>query len=189
MPEAEGQSGNDRCAAIGEQIVMRRTRRGMTAAELARRAGISKATLSGLESGTGNPTITTLDSLAVALRIPLTDLITGDRDPGPLHLRGTGVEPGEVKRELLRRISGGHSVEIWRMRLPANHSSTGLPHAGGTVEQLYVSSGHLRAGPVDNPTALGPGDLLAFAGDAPHVYVTSNEPVDLTVTFIVPISN
>lgn len=176
-------------AAVGEQIRLRRTQRAMTSAELARRAGISKGTLSSLEAGTGNPTIATLDALAIALQIPMTDLLVRDTARGPILVASTDVEAGEVKRELLRRISGGHSLEIWRMRLPAGHSSSGLPHAPGTIEHLYVMAGHLTAGPADDPRALGPGDMLAFSGDAAHVYVTHDVAVDLTVTFAVPVPN
>src|SRR4051794_37794010 len=90
-------------AAVGRQIALRRTERGMTAAELARRAGISKGTLSALEAGTGNPTIATLDALAVTLRIPLTDLLARDTDHGPVFIAATDEDPHDIKRELLRR--------------------------------------------------------------------------------------
>ena len=177
-----------RSAAIGEQISLRRAQRGMSGAELARRAGISKTTLSNLEAGEGNPTVATLDALAVALRIPMTDLLAGDTSSGPVFVPGTPGDPQELTRELLRRISGGHSLEMWRMRIPAGQTSTGLPDATGTVEHLYVTSGHVTAGPLDGPQELNAGDFFAFAGDAPHVYRTGDEPVDLIVTFAAPIS-
>jgi quercetin dioxygenase-like cupin family protein len=79
-------------------------------------------------------------------------------------------------------------LEIWRMRLPPHHASDGLPHAPGTVEHLYVAAGRVVAGPVGATVELGPGDMLAFAGDAPHEYRTGAEPVDLTVTFAAPVS-
>lgn len=183
-PDTSGMS-----SAIGAQISLRLKQRGMTSAELARRAGISKGTMSALEAGKGNPTINTLDALAVALRIPLTDLLARDTDPGPVFVASTELDSTEVKRELQRRISGGHSLEIWRMRIPANCTSTGLPHASGTVEHLFVASGHLIAGPSDNPHPVGPGDMLAFAGDAPHIYIASDEPVDMTVVFAAPVLN
>lgn len=175
-------------ATIGAQIATRRALRGMSAAELARRAGLSKGTMSAIEAGTANPTISTLDALAVALRIPMTDLIVHESDPGPVHVPGTGIGEGEEKRELLRRISGGHSLEIWRMRLPAHHASSGLPHAPGTIEHLYVASGRLTAGPKGALVDLGPGDMLAFPGDSPHEYRTGDAPVDLTVTFAAPVT-
>ncbi|MBM7369067.1 helix-turn-helix domain-containing protein [Gordonia hydrophobica] len=186
--KAAGPAVSTIAAAIGTRIAQRRTLRGMSAAELARRAGLSKGTMSAIEAGTANPTISTLDAIAVALRIPMTDLLAHDTEPGPVHMPGTEIADGEEKRELLRRISGGHSLEIWRMRLPAHHASDGVPHAPGTIEHLYVAAGHLTAGPTDALVDLGPGDMLAYAGDVPHHYRTGDEPVDLTVTFATPVT-
>lgn len=181
-------TANTLAAVIGTRISQRRAQRGMTAAELARRADLSKATLSALESGSANPTISTLDALAVALRIPLSDLLAEVPEPGPLHIRATQTEQGQVQRELLRRMSGGHALEIWRMRLPPHHHSEGLPHAPGTIEHLYVAAGRVLAGPKDQVTELHAGDMLAFPGDGPHEYTTETEPADLTVTFAAPAS-
>jgi len=174
-------------AAVGAQIRRRREQRGMASAELARRAGIGKATLSGLEAGNGNPTIETLDALAVALRIPLTDLLTRDTDPGPVHVHGTDLEDGELGRELLRRISSGNSLEIWRLRVPPHQEVNGVPHATGTIEHLLVAAGELDAGPSEAPVRLVAGDMLAFAGDAPHVYRTGGRAADVTVVIASPV--
>ncbi|MEU4674631.1 XRE family transcriptional regulator [Amycolatopsis sp. NPDC023774] len=173
--------------AVGAKINQRRQQRGMSAAELARRAGLSKATLSGLEAGRGNPTIDTLDAIAVALRIPITDLLARDTDPGPIFRPGTPSEPDAVTRELLRRVSSGHSLEIWRLRMPPRTDLSGVPHATGTVEHLLVATGHVMAGPTDAPHALAPGDLLAFAGDAAHVYRTDADAADITVVIASPV--
>jgi transcriptional regulator with XRE-family HTH domain len=174
--------------AVGAKIRLRRQQRGMSAAEMARRAGLSKATLSHLEAGKGNPTIDTLDAIAIALSIPLADLLARDADTGPVYRPGTAAEPGEVSRELLRRISSGNSLEIWRLRMPPETELAGVPHTTGTIEHLLISAGHITAGPVDAPQDLGPGDMLAFAGDAPHFYRTDTEPVDITVVLASPIT-
>ncbi len=187
MTPSPGQSTSSTAAAVGAQIRRRREQRGMSGSELARRAGLSKATLSQLEAGKGNPTIETLDALAIALRIPLTDLLTRDTDPGPVFVPGTKIAADEVGRELLRRISSGHSLELWRLRMPAHTELVGVPHATGTVEHLLVAAGRLIAGPTDAPRPLGAGDLLAFAGDAPHTYRTESEPADVTVVIASPI--
>ena len=160
----------------------------MSSAELARRSGLSKATLSQLEAGRGNPTIDTLDALAVALRLPLTDLLTRDTDSSPVHLPGTQLAQDETGRELLRRISSGNSLEIWRLRIPPDTEVHGAPHTTGTIEHLFVAAGHLNAGPAEAPVALAAGDLLAFAGDAPHLYRTGDQPADVTVVIASPIS-
>jgi hypothetical protein len=100
---------------------------------------------------------------------------------------GTDLADGEVGRELLRRISSGNSQEIWRLRMLSGTDLEGVPHATGTIEHLLVSSGHLTAGPADAPTDLRPGDLLAFAGNAPHIYRTGLEAADVTVVIASPI--
>lgn len=186
-PPRDRPPASSTAAAVGAQIRRRREQRGMSSAELARRSGLSKATLSQLESGKGNPTIETLDALAVALLIPLTDLLTRDTDPGPVLVPGTDLADGDVGRELLRRISSGHSLEIWRLRVPPNTELHGVPHATGTTEHLLIATGHLTAGPTETPTALHPGDLFAFAGDAPHVYRTGEAAADVTVVIASPI--
>lgn len=135
-----------------------------------------------------NPAIDTLDAIAVALRIPIADLPARDADTGPVYRPGTDSEPGEVTRELLRRISSGNSLEIRRLRIRPGTELVGVPHATGTIEHLLISSGSVTAGPVDAPQDLGPGDMLAFAGDARHFYRTGADAVDITVVFASPIS-
>ncbi|MGW1340777.1 helix-turn-helix domain-containing protein [Kribbella sp. NPDC002412] len=174
-------------AAAGLQVLRRRQQRGMSQAELARRTGLSKATLSQLEAGASNPTIDTLDAIAVALALPLTDLLTRPADTGTLHLQATKADADGPTRELLRRISGGNSLEIWRLRLPPNTSVEGVPHAPGTNEHLLVSAGHLAAGPSGDLRQLAQGDLLAFAGDAPHGYHTNDSSADVTVVIASPV--
>jgi transcriptional regulator with XRE-family HTH domain len=160
----------------------------MSQAELARRTGLSKATLSQLEAGLGNPTLDTLDAIAVALAIPLTDLLIRHGDPGTVHLPSTIASQDEPTRELLRRISGGHSLEIWRLRLPPNTAIDGAPHAPGTTEHLLIASGSLLAGPADDLRHLKIGDMLAFTGDAPHCYRTDDTPADVTVVIASPVA-
>ncbi|MET3937106.1 XRE family transcriptional regulator [Arthrobacter sp. OAP107] len=175
-------------AAVGAKIRLRRQQRGMSAAELARRGGLGKATLSQLEAGKGNPTIDTLDAIAIALSIPIADLLASEADTGPVYRPSTAAEPDEVSRELLRRISSGNSLELWRLRMPPGTELAGVPHATGTIEHLLVSSGYVTAGPVQAPRDLGPGDMLAFAGDAPHFYRTDTGPADITVVLASPIT-
>ena len=62
-------------ATIAAALRRERERVGISIAELARRAGLAKSTLSQLEAGTGNPSIETLWSLGVALDVPFSRLV------------------------------------------------------------------------------------------------------------------
>lgn len=180
-------TGRGRLAAsIGAQLRLRRTQRGLSGAELARQAGISKATLSGLEAGRANPTVETLDALAIALHIPLTDLLTHDGDSDTVLLRGTSMPNTGPARELLRRIGGGHSVELWRLRLPPNTRFDGVPHSPLSTEYLLVTAGPVTAGPTDDPATLHAGDLLVFAGNQPHHYRSATDPAEITMLITSP---
>ena len=55
---------------IADSLRRERRRTGLSLSEVARRAGLSKSTLSQLESGAGNPSLETLWALAVTLDVP-----------------------------------------------------------------------------------------------------------------------
>lgn len=173
-------------ATAGAQIKRRREQRGITAAELSRRAGIGKASLSSIEAGRGNPTIDTLYAIAFALRLPLTDLLAEEESAATVYQPSTPRLEGEVARELLLRVNAGQNTEIWRLRIPPYTAINGVPHAPGTVEHLLVASGALTAGTIEEPAHLNPGDFLAFRGDVPHNYETFETDADVTVFIVSP---
>src|SRR5687768_18523538 len=70
---ASGTSRSD--PTVGRRLRDLREARGVTLSALARAAGIGKATLSGLENGTRNPTLETLYAVATALDVPLATLL------------------------------------------------------------------------------------------------------------------
>ncbi|MBQ1162911.1 helix-turn-helix transcriptional regulator, partial [Streptomyces sp. A73] len=62
-------------AQVGPRLKRLRTRRGLTLAALARATGISKSTLSRLESGRRRPSLELLLPLAQAHQVPLDELV------------------------------------------------------------------------------------------------------------------
>ncbi|AFU02286.1 helix-turn-helix domain-containing protein [Nocardia brasiliensis] len=175
-------------AAIGAQIRRMREARGMSAAELARQSGISKATLSTLESGAGNPRIDTLSAIAVALRLPLGDLIVATA-PSRATLRPGTSEPDYSKQELLQRVGAGVYVEVWRIRIRKAGNRIDSPaHTVGTVEHLHVAKGGLRVGAVDTPCDAAAGDFVVFGADVPHFYEATTDNVEAVLVMTYPVS-
>lgn len=172
---------------VGTQVRRRREQRGITSAELARRAGISKANLSGIESGRGNPTLETMNALALALAIPLTDLLTtqGEQLTEVLPARPDTTATGP-QQDLLRRIPTGHGVELWRLRLGPGQNHDGVPHTAGTTEHLLLVAGSLTAGPTGDERTIAPGDLLTFSGEQPHHYQAGPDGADVHVVIATP---
>lgn len=171
---------------IGEQVRTRREQRGMSAAELSRRAGLSKATLSGLEAGRANPTIDTLDAVAQALGIPLADILDAPTGSATVHVPAQPLTDEPVQRHLLHRVPGGHQVETWRLRMLPGAAFSGVPHAHGTIEELVCTAGSLTAGRQGDERELAPGDCLVFDGTGAHGYTAGPDGADVVVILTSP---
>jgi transcriptional regulator with XRE-family HTH domain len=66
---------------VAKSLQRERQKAGLSLAEVARRAGIAKSTLSQLEAGQGNPSLETLWALCVALDIPFAKLMESNITP------------------------------------------------------------------------------------------------------------
>ncbi|GAB3152631.1 helix-turn-helix domain-containing protein [Microbispora hainanensis] len=171
---------------IGTQVRRLREFRGLSVAELARLSGVSRATLSGIEAGRGNPTVETISAIAVALRLPLGDLLADPAPRTPVLLRGT-PRPEDSKQELLDRMGAGGLGEIWRLRLTgAGRRIDSPPHSQGTIERILVLRGAVRLGPVERPVVLHSGDFVTFAADVAHFYESVEDEVDAVVVMTYP---
>ena len=69
-------SKNDKISAkIGLKIVLERTKRRLSQEKLAELSDLSKNSLGAIERGTSSPSIDTLDRIATALEIELSELV------------------------------------------------------------------------------------------------------------------
>ena len=103
-------------SVIAKSLVRERARTGLSLAEVARRAGIAKSTLSQLESGNGNPSLETLWSLCVALDIPFARLLEPQVNKTQVIRRGEGTkvvaEQAAILIQTPEPVLAGH-VAAW----------------------------------------------------------------------------
>ncbi|MFE3454826.1 helix-turn-helix domain-containing protein [Nonomuraea sp. NPDC059194] len=157
---------------VGRKVRSLREERGISLSELARRAGVGKATLSGLETGTRNPTLDTLWAVTAQLGVPIAAVVGSAIDE--VVVRGEAVEATllEVFEDT------GVTYELYRMRVPPGATQTSPAHHAGVTEHITVFSGTLSAGPADAPLVAGPGGYLTWRSDVPHGYTAvGEEPV------------
>lgn len=152
-----------------------RERRDLSVSELARRAGVAKATVSQLENGGGNPSVETLWALASALEIPFADFVDeGVHSPTLIRAgqAGTAVaSSASAYIAVLLSASPPHARrDIYLLSAEPGEPRRSDPHPRGTIEHLVLVSGRGLVGPADDPYELSPGDYLSYAGDAPHVF-------------------
>lgn len=160
--------------AIAAALRRERERHGLSLAELARRAGIAKSTLSQLESGSGNPSVETLWSLAVALDVPFARLV--DPPAAPVQLVRFADRPvlrsgvSSFTSALLAACPPGARRDLHLMTAEPGSVRAAEAHIVGAVEHVIVMSGRWSVGPLDQLAVLEPGDYLRFAADQPHRY-------------------
>lgn len=164
--------------AIGREVRAHRKQQGITVAELSRMTDLSIGMLSKIENGNTSPSLTTLQTLANALSVPLTAFFRGyeERREAIYTPAGAGME---IEREgtraghqydLLGHIgsnSSGVMVEPYLITLTSESDIfKTFQHDG--IEMIYMLEGEVdyRHGNAQYP--LKPGDTLFFDADAPH---------------------
>ncbi|MFI6506074.1 helix-turn-helix domain-containing protein [Streptosporangium sp. NPDC050855] len=164
-------------SGIGRRIRLLREERGMSLSALARAAGVGKATLSGLENGTRNPTLETLWAITAELGVPMAMAIgtpaagTGTT-PGGSVSEGTPVIHGTAVGGALLQVFEDESVtyELYRLVIRAGTPQVSPAHHEGVTEHVTVFAGTLSAGPVGAPMRAGPGEHVSWRSDVPHSY-------------------
>ncbi len=164
--------------AIGREVRNYRKQQDITVAELANLTGLSIGMLSKIENGNTSPSLTTLQTLANALSVPLTSFFRRfEEQRQAVHTKsGEGVE---MEREgtranhqynLLGHIGSNASgviVEPYLITLTAESDVFPAFQHGG-IETIYMLEGEVDYRHGDNVHALKPGDTLFFDADAPH---------------------
>ena len=152
-------------AAVGPRLRWVRNQRDVTLTELAAATGISKSTLSRLESGQRKPSLELLLPIAQAHRIPLDELV-GSPDIGDprIRLKPEKRSGGRIVVPLTRQPRGVHA---WKVVIPPERGEPKLrTHEG--YEWLYVLAGELRLllGGHDVDDGAGRGRGVRHAGAA-----------------------
>ncbi|WP_370588907.1 helix-turn-helix domain-containing protein [Pseudonocardia sp. C8] len=157
------QQPDDVRAAVGGRLRAARAARGLSVGALAARAGIGKGSLSELENGSRNPTLSTLYALANTLELPLSELLA-DRP-------GTEVASPGITARLLETTTGDEgTVEVYALTLSPGAVHVSAAHGPHVVEHLLVTRGAARAGPAGAETDLETGAGTAWTSDVEHTY-------------------
>ena len=152
-------------SVIAKSLVRERLRTGLSLAEIARRAGIAKSTLSQLESGNGNPSLETLWSLCVALDIPFARLLEPQQPTTQVIRRGEGtkVVAGQANYEaILLAACPGRTARCLPAHHPAGADRISQPHSPGSVEHIIVTQGRALVGLLDAAEVLEAGITFAI---------------------------
>ena len=162
------EAANARLAAaldeVGPRLKRVRGLRGVSLAELSAMTGISKSTLSRLETGQRRPSLELLLPLAQAYGVPLDDLV-GAPEVGDPRIR---LKPRQVNgRTVIPLTRQPTGVQVWKIVIPVAQNRVQLKTHEG-YEWIYVISGRLRLVIGRHDLVLGHGEVAEFDTRVPH---------------------
>ncbi|QPO10722.1 helix-turn-helix domain-containing protein [Thalassospira sp. A40-3] len=164
--------------AIGHEVRALRKKLGITISDLASATGISMGMLSKIENGVTSPSLTSLQALASALGVPVTDFFRRYEEPRNAVFvksgEGVAIERRGTRAgheyNLLGHIDNNTSgvvVEPYLLTLTQESSSfPAFQHEG--MEFIYMLEGEVRYRHGDQLYYMKEGDSLFFDADARH---------------------
>jgi transcriptional regulator with XRE-family HTH domain len=156
---------------VGGRLKRVRAQRGMTLTEVSTATGISKSTMSRLETGQRRPTLELLLALSHVYRVPLDDLVAAPVQGDP-RIR---LKPSRVKgRMVIPLTQQPDGTQAWKIVVPSSKVTPELRAHDGH-EWIYVLSGHLRLVVGDEDWVLGPGEVAQFSTQVPHWFGSTGE--------------
>ena len=177
-----GGSGSAVAQALeGVPARLRRVReqRGLTLTQVAEQAGLSKSTLSRLETGQRRPSLELLLPLAQVYRVPIDDLV-GAPDVADPRIR---LKPRRLNGRTVLPLTRPGGVQAWKIIVPVTQT-TPNPRAHDGFEWLYVLSGRMRLVLGDQDLVLGVGEAAEFDTRVPHWFgSTGDGPAEVLSIF------
>lgn len=158
---------------IARNLANLRRTRGLSQAKAAELAGVTRASIALLESGSANPTLEILLKVCRGLRVSLDEFISPPRAESVL-IRAADVPVDRRSKNgvLLRKLLPEKipATEMDELRLEPGALLTGSPHVEGTREYFTCTGGEISVGVLGAVHVLRKGDVLSFPGDKPHSY-------------------
>lgn len=156
---------------LAASLARLRADRRRTLEELAEESGVSRAFISQIESQRGNPTLATLDRLATALGVGITDLLTGDG--GQPHFEPV-VRPARPIGDWPTGTGRTYPLSAAEARRFAVHLTDGqtadhdrwIEHPGEEFCIVLAGTYRLQAGDID--LRLETGESAHYPGGRPH---------------------
>ena len=169
---------------VGMRLRAVRLRHGMSQRELARRAGVTNATISLIESGRLNPSVGALKRVLDGVPMGLAEffaMTVSDADKvffGADELVEIGR--GEVSYRQVGRDLSGRSLQILSERYTPGADTGRIPLTHDGEEGGVIIRGRLEVTVGDQIRVLGPGEAYYFQSRAPHRFRNvGTEPCEL----------
>ena len=175
---------------IGRRLRALRTERSMTILEMAAKAGVSSGSISQIERGASNPSISTLQKLRAALGVTLWSFLENEAEPPRenRYVRHPGERPKIVvggshfTKELLSPRDN-NQLRFMILTIPPGAQSADVLTGPGD-KTGYVMSGQVELAVGDEVFQIAEGDSYQFPSTIPHHLVNRSEREERVMWFI-----
>jgi transcriptional regulator with XRE-family HTH domain len=155
---------------IGSTIRAIRKRKNVTIAQICEETGLSQGFMSQVETNKTSPSISTLENIAHALKVPLAYLLLKKEDRMNIvrknERRITRSGPEDLKVE---HLSSTKNVRMMLVEFPPGTSTGDIPHAHEGEEVHVVIKGRIYAEQGEDAAEFGDGDSFSWNACTPHV--------------------
>ena len=171
-------------SAIGERLKRLRQRHGLSQRQLARQSGVANASISLIENGKLNPTVSMLKKVLDGIPVRLSEFFSDEIDaPDRVFFRAdelTEIADGGVSYRQIGANLSQKAIQFLKERYEpgAGTGNHEISHDG--EECGLVLSGRLRVTVAGETRVLGPGDAYYFDSSYPHSFENpGKEPCEL----------
>jgi transcriptional regulator with XRE-family HTH domain len=172
MTEVPVETSADGRVDLGERLRAIRLLRRRTLKDVAVDAGVSESFLSQLERGRTGASVATLQRLAAALGIEVSDLFASNGLPRPTLLRREARQHvlwGHLGRKALLTPKPFHALEVVAVAFDPGGSTGDEPYTHGDSEELLlVLSGRAHVQLGEEVYDLRAGDSVHYRSSTPH---------------------
>ncbi|MFK7691862.1 helix-turn-helix domain-containing protein [Paenibacillus sp. HJGM_3] len=155
---------------IGSTIRAIRKRKNITIAQICEETGLSQGFMSQVETNKTSPSISTLESIAQALKVPLAYLLLKKEDRMNIvrkderKITTSGSEHLKVEH-----LSSTKNVRMMLVEIPPGASTGDIPHAHEGEEVHVVVKGRIYAEQGEDAAEFGEGDSFSWNACTPHM--------------------
>ena len=174
---------------VGKRLKTLRTARGLSIRGLAGKSGLAVNTLSLIENEKTSPSVSTLQQLAAALKVPVTAFFKPDTEQKFVVFTPKNERPQtEIEKAMLQDLGAGLATKavqplVVTLKKGGGSGSSPIVHTGH--EFVYCLSGRILYSIEEESYLLNPGDSLLFESHLPHRWenVDNNESQLLLVLY------
>jgi transcriptional regulator with XRE-family HTH domain/predicted Fe-Mo cluster-binding NifX family protein len=175
---------------VGHRLRELRTRLGFSLRVLANRSGLNVNTLSLVENGKSSPSVSTLQRLALALKVPISSFFESDLTNKHVVFTPVNQRPqatfGSTKMQNLAKDLAGSTVQSFVVALQPGMGSGDqmIVHTGH--EFVYCLSGSIQYQIEQEEYDLKPGDSLVFEAQLPHCWENKGDDTAQILLILYP---